>query len=126
MDIKEWLQTEPRIQTFNAVGSTTAFTQIVGADPDRFAAILSSDGSANVAFAFGENAGVFNQFILTQQQGSLIITFGAVGSYVRLPIWGVNFVGTQKIIVTSLSYDPTKARIYRERLKRYISDPGAL
>jgi hypothetical protein len=116
-----WMKEECQINDLVATVNNTV-SQVLPANPMRFAVLLPGTPNATNSYVFSEvpvASGPLPIKIASNSQ-ILVVTFDQVGSYVRLPIWAWNSAGSYPLEFIEMSYRPEKYGIYRRYMDEFV------
>lgn len=120
-----WLVQETAIVRYELITSTN-WQLAVPADPNRFGIIATAIGNSYVQLYFGDTPSTYPTFTIPQNGSNPVMTLRDYGDYIRRAIWAKVPTAAPTVEIISLSFNPTRRRIYDEFIRRFLSEYGAL
>ena len=120
-----WLKGDCQV-VYSPINLTTAFSQVLPADPMRFAFTLATASGGTLVVGFDGTAQANSVIAIPTSSMWLSITDNDVGDLVRRPVFMKLVAGTLTFGIAAMSYNPNRKADYDEWVRRQFSKQRSL
>jgi hypothetical protein len=113
------------VQTRVAIALPIGWSQVLPADPYRYAVTLFNSNTQAMSYAFGDATPTAPLFLVPVAYAPISVTEEDLGELITRPFWAQAGAVISSFNVVAMAYNPERRRVYEQWLNRQLSQLGA-